>query len=355
MNELEFLDAVGKIDDELLKEADIDTEYVPAHKISVTRRRIYALSSSAAAAVAIVTFALCNNLVPPELADNSSFTESGISYFTTSADNDNPASDATEALPEISENNNPTDSSAVTSITSDNKEPDTSCNTESSSETEAHIPETSVPNNDYDNFPPDSDFSGIPLEIWLENENVVWGTSDIKGSISSRFTPLGTSLISDELFTLMRNNPDNAVYAVLVDFSSCIDDDEFNKWEYNGNTIAGLKQSISEVTEYSDKSYTYVDSDGTEHTEYFLTSESEAKVKELQFRINEIKSAYYSSRISNFKETFHNNGLESYECSQEGYFQYDACFYCFSDKKTLENFICRDSEAFIFYPANNFK
>ncbi len=200
-----------------------------------------------------------------------------------------------------------------------------------------------------------TDFSGISLDEWLENPDVIWSETDTKGYLNSEYTQSGNTKISEELSDLMQNNPDDAIYAVMVDFSPCIDENELLNWEYNGDTIADLKLQISEATEYSENSYTYVGSDGIEHVEYFLTSESEAKVAEIEIRINEIKSAYRNAKIQEFKYSFNDNGLEIYTDRINGIQEENFCFYTFATKKHLEEFECKDNEAFIFYPANYFK
>lgn len=355
MNELEFLDAVGKIDDELLNEADVDIEYVPVKNNSAAKRRLFTLCTAASGIAAIAVLALSKTFIPTELTGSPLFKEQGVSGFITS--DDRPSTDNTYVSYQTTENICYT-TSAVSSTRSDdteNTESQTNITTSSFNETETRLPEITTGNNDFDSLTPDHDFSGIPLSEWLDNDSVVWGESDLKSFISSRSIPIGTSLVSDELMSLMQNYPDDAVFAVLVDFSSCVDEDKMNDWIYNGETISELKQRISEATEYSDKNTTYVDSDGTEHTIYFLTPESEAEVKKIQLRINQIKSAYYSFRINGFKDTFHENGLEAYEASETGYFQYEACFYCFAGKDSLLSFICSNTEAFVFFPANHFK
>ncbi|MCM1506031.1 MAG: hypothetical protein NC177_02695 [Ruminococcus flavefaciens] len=200
-----------------------------------------------------------------------------------------------------------------------------------------------------------ADFSGISIEEWLENPDVIWSENDTKSLLSTEYISAGNTKISEELSDSMQNNPDSTVYAVMVDFSSCIDENEMLDWEYNGNTIADLRLQIAEVAEYSEDSYTYVDSDGIEHIEYFLTSESEKKVTEIEFKINEIMSAYRNEKIQKFRDSFNNNGLEIYTNTTGGIPEENFCFYTFATKKHLEEFECRSDETFIFYSANYFK
>lgn len=200
-----------------------------------------------------------------------------------------------------------------------------------------------------------ADFSGISVEKWLENPDVIWSENDTKSFLSTEYISAGNKKISEELSYSMQNNPDSTVYAVMVDFSSCIDENELLDWEYNGNTIADLKLQIAEVAEYSENSYTYVDSDGIENIRYFLTSESEKKVTEIEFKINEIISAYRNEKIQKFRDSFNNNGLEIYTDTTSGIPKENFCFYTFATKKHLEEFECRSDETFIFYSANYFK
>lgn len=199
-----------------------------------------------------------------------------------------------------------------------------------------------------------TDFSGVSVNEWLENSDVIWSETDTKGYLHSEYIPSGNTKISEELSDLMQNNSDDAVYAVMVDFSSCIDEKELLNWEYNGDTISDLKLKISEVTEYSENGYKYVGSDSIENIEYFLTSESEAKVKEIECRINEIKSAYRDAKIQEFRYSFNDNGLEIYSDRINGIQEENFCFYTFATQKHLKEFKCKNNEAFIFYPANCF-
>ncbi|MDE6519594.1 MAG: hypothetical protein K2K91_03915 [Ruminococcus sp.] len=211
---------------------------------------------------------------------------------------------------------------------------------------------------DYDNMTDGYDkvdFSGISVDEWLNNPDVIWGETDTKGYLNSEYISPGNTKISEKLSDLMLNNSNDAVYALMVDFSSCIDENELLNWKYNDNTIADLKLQISEITEYSENSYTYIDSDGIEQVEYFLTSESEKKVMEMERRINEIKSAYRDAKIQEFRYTFHDNGLEIYADRISGIQEENLCFYTFATKKHLEEFKCKNNEAFIFYSANYFK
>ena len=225
------------------------------------------------------------------------------------------------------------------------------------------ISENNPPDNnetipDADNEPDDSDydslkedFCGIDLENWLNNPDVIWGDTEIKGSDSSEKIALGSILISDDLNKLMKSGNSNDVYAVMVDFSSCIDENELLNWEYNGNTISELQSEYSKLSSFTDETYTYIGSDGIEHTEYLSSNDKKEEIKKIKQAINEIKAVYYDMKIQQFSDSFHKNGLEIYKGGEE----MNTIFYTFTNKTLLKEFVCKGNEAFIFYPASYFK
>lgn len=225
------------------------------------------------------------------------------------------------------------------------------------------ISENNPPDNnetipDADNEPDDSDFDslkedfcGINLENWLNNPYVIWGDTEIKGSDSSEKIALGSILISDDLNNLMKSGNSNDVYAVMVDFSSSIDENELLNWEYNGNTISELQSEYSKLSSFTDETYTYIGSDGIEHTEYLSSNDKKEEIKKIKQAINEIKAVYYDMKIQQFSDSFHKNGLEIYKGGEE----VNTIFYTFTNKTLLKEFVCKENEAFIFYPASYFK
>lgn len=225
------------------------------------------------------------------------------------------------------------------------------------------ISENNPPDNnetipDADNEPDDSDFdslkedfSGINIENWLNNPDVIWGDTEIKGSDSSEKIALGSILISDDLNKLMKSGNSNDVYAVMVDFSSCIDENELLNWEYNGNTISELQSEYSKLSSFTDETYTYIGSDGIELTEYLSSNDKKEEIKKIKQAINEIKAVYYDMKIQQFSDSFHKNGLEIYKGGEE----LNTIFFTFTNKTLLKEFVCKENEAFIFYPASYFK
>lgn len=78
MTELKFLEAMGNIGDDLLKEADVDIEKTYAAKPVVSKRRIYTVGSVAAAAVITVGSAVFFNAhSPSELLGGDMLVQSG--------------------------------------------------------------------------------------------------------------------------------------------------------------------------------------------------------------------------------------------------------------------------------------
>lgn len=180
------------------------------------------------------------------------------------------------------------------------------------------------------------DFSFIPIEQWLEDTDVVWGENNLKGTDATVEIPLGTAEISPDLQKIMEENPEQqTIFAVTVDFSASIDENEMNHWEYNGNTLAEIMTEIKSITENTDNT----DMDGAKD-----------KLKQLKMRVVELKTAYYSKKIESFRSTFEQNGLGIYPS------QSDGAFFCtFGTAVHFYEFNCSDNEAFVFYPAGYFK
>lgn len=223
---------------------------------------------------------------------------------------------------------------------------------------ENNPPENNATIPDADNEPDDSDFDSLKedfcdiyLENWLNNPDVIWGETEFKGIDSSEKIALGSILISDDLNKLMKSGNSNDVYAVMVDFSSCIDENELLNWEYNGNTISELQSEYSKLSSFTDETYTYIGSDGIEHTEYLSSNGKKEEIKKIKQAINEIKAVYYDMKIQQFSDSFHKNGLEIYKGGEE----VNTIFYTFTNKTLLKEFVCKENEAFIFYPASYFK
>lgn len=199
--------------------------------------------------------------------------------------------------------------------------------------------------------------SSFTLEEWLRNPDVIWGGEEVKGNITSDSIPLGTVRISPRLFDLMEKGKDSDVFAVMVDFSPCINKAEMDNWEYNGDTLSSLREELDELFTDRGESYTYVDGiDGTEHTgtHRFSNPEDSHKIENLRARIKTIRSAYYNMKAREFKDSFEINGLGLYRTDKGG-FAAEHYFYTFASRSHLEEFECKESEAFVFYSAQALK
>ena len=195
------------------------------------------------------------------------------------------------------------------------------------------------------------------LEEWLNDPAVVWGeapSKDAPGFDATREQmPLGSTMISEKWRTEI---PDGTVFAVMVDFSWCIDNSEMENWEFDGDTISALKSEhdgyFFDTGETCEVTYF---KDGVLHTEYepVISSnpEDSDRIFELERQIEELTAAYYGMKIESFHESFEKNGLEVYASSTLK----NSCFYTFATREQLENFKCKDNEAFFFLPASRLK
>lgn len=136
------------------------------------------------------------------------------------------------------------------------------------------------------------DFSGIPLDKWLNDTSVIWAENDPQDIKDASAASPGTAVISPELRELMEKYPEEGtVFAVTANFSP----------------------SDSEPAENN-------------------------------------PGAYYSEKLRDFQETFRRNGLEIYPCENS-----DTFFYTFGTAIHFEEFVCGQNEEFIFRPAGDFR
>lgn len=377
MKKKDLYDALSGIDEKYISDSENFSE-ISAEFKRAKIKKISTISSLCGCLLILSAVFLNSNVMDnnfnndPELIEKSDTIQtdisdsSNVSEIIVTTDNKTKIQNITE----ITENNSEISSECLTSTENSDISDNSNITNENTVEASKKTITTDVSDidvipvtdmiitTDYDNMIDGYDkvdFSGISVDEWLNNPDVIWDETDTKGYLNSEYISSGNTKISEKLSDLMQNNSDDAVYAVMVDFYSCTGENELLNWEYNDNTIADLKLQISEITEYSENSYTYIDSDGIEHVEYFLTSESEKKVMEMERRINEIKSAYHDAKLQEFRYTFHDNGLEIYADRISGIQEKNFCFYTFATKKHLEEFKCKNNEAFIFYPANYFK
>ena len=175
------------------------------------------------------------------------------------------------------------------------------------------------------------DFSHYTLSMWLSSPDVIWNTNQLKGETISRdCTPLGTIKIADSLKSLVENNGEHSVYAVLVDFSSCVDEKEAENWEYNGNSVKKLRDSFESG------------------------NKSKSEISEYKRKIREVRIAYNNMRIKNFEDTFNEYGLKIYPSDSDS-FMFSHYFYIFATAEQIQSLRCKNDEAFILSPADRLK
>ena len=199
------------------------------------------------------------------------------------------------------------------------------------------------------------------LEEWLNDPAVVWGEGSSKDAAGfdalGEQVPLGNAMISEKWLS---ESSYGTVFAVMVDFSPCIDKAEMESWKFDGDTISALKTEhdsyFFDTGETCEVSYF---KDGVLHTEYepiySSNPEDSDRIFELEQRIEELTSAYYGMKIESFRESFAENGLEVYVSSYNDSTVKNSCFYTFAAREQLENFKCKENEAFFFLPAFRFK
>lgn len=291
MNGLELYKAINEIDIELIEEAN---KIEKKEKIIVNYPKIMKIFIGAAAAVAVVIGGtlygnkIFSNTVENVTGESNVVGTTSKEYFTTSVNN-----------------NEATTERKTTGV----------------------LPSTAHTLGDY---------SSHTLAMWLSDPNVVWGTYGHKGeqTIEST-TPLGTVKIEDSLKNLMRDKSSSTIYAVFVDYSSCIDEQDFWNWNYNGTTAANLLNQLRTVKE-DDPGYN-------------------AACIEYNTRFMEIQSAYCKMKTDSFKNTFKKAGLEVYYVNKEGVNTGAYYFYTFATKAQIYALSCNDTEAFVLTPADQLK
>lgn len=199
------------------------------------------------------------------------------------------------------------------------------------------------------------------LEEWLSDPAVVWGEVSSKDGPGvedlGKQVPLGNTVISGKWLSEITYG---TVYAVMVDFSPCIDKAGMENWKFDGDTISALKAEYDgyfyDTGETCEVSYF---KDGVLHTEYepiySSDPENSERIFELEQRIEELTSVYYSMKIDSFRESFAENGLGVYVLPYNDSTLKNSCFYTFAMREQLENFKCKENEAFFFMPAFRFK
>lgn len=123
MNELRFLEVMGKIDNELIREADINTAEQPETMRLISKRSIYAFGSVAAvAAIAVGSALLFNSYNPSNLVDNSVIQPNKSGDNLPDTESVVPVSSDDESKEETSAANSDQDNSAKSTDKKDHKD-----------------------------------------------------------------------------------------------------------------------------------------------------------------------------------------------------------------------------------------
>lgn len=191
----------------------------------------------------------------------------------------------------------------------------------------------SQPGPEYDALPMVyPDLTGLTLEQWQKDPNVVWKDGElIKGDpeISTSAGPsLGHTMIRDNLSEQFQKNPEDTVYAVMVDFSYIHRQD----YIYEGKTLADWEAEKNELLQQG------------------RTEEGKAAAE----KMHEAKQAHYWECIERFREEFAAMGMGIYH-EKYGFTHQNCIFYTFATRQQLEDFNCTADEAFIFSSAVRFK
>lgn len=194
MNELRFLKAMGKIDEDILKEAEVDIEKKYRSKPSISKRKIYAFGSVAAAAVVTVgSVAAYNSHNPSDLLVDHSIIQQDI--FGKNDDSNN------NGVPLATDNNDPTEKST---LNEDNIQQTDPMNTQDTSISDDSFMQTTTVNNsnepnNYD-VPSATDYDELTESSTLNEDNIQHTDS---------INPQATSVNDDSLIQTTTVNSSN--------------------------------------------------------------------------------------------------------------------------------------------------
>lgn len=167
------------------------------------------------------------------------------------------------------------------------------------------------------------DYSLYTLSMWLNEPGVIWSSNTIKGGIViSEKAPMGAVKISDSLKEMFKDNDKSTIYAVLVDFSSCINEEEFDNWKHNDISVSELR------------------------SEFEKSAKNDKTIKEYKNKLREIRIAYYEMKIEKFQDSFNKAGLKIYTDKRVPDLSAQF-FYTFGTEEQLKKLSCKSDEAFV--------
>lgn len=176
------------------------------------------------------------------------------------------------------------------------------------------------------------DLTGPTLEQWQQNPNVVWKDGDpLKGGPDTSISAgpaLGSTMICDDLVIKFQENPDDTVYAVMVDFSYI----PHQNFIYEGKTLSDWEAEKNTLLHQG------------------RIEEGKAAAQ----KVKEAKETYYFDKIEHFREEFAAIGMGIYY-EKYGFTHENCIFYTFATRQQLEEFTCVADACFVFSAAVRFK
>ena len=261
MNELKFLEVMGKIDNELIREADINTAEQPKRMRLISKRSIYAFGSVAAvAAIAVGSALLFNSYDPSNLVDNSVIqpNESGDNLPDT--ESVVPVSSDDESEEETTASNSDHDNSAKSTDEKDHSVSDVS-----------EQPSTDVSNPESSSAPQDN---STPQSTESQSSNQTPDIPSVKGyykPFSATIDPDVDSFSEDELHHIDIRTSFGFYHQLTLDeytsngISSTVSTTDFgefigkiievNDYDYHGNAAESQEPTLAgaEVYYYAPK------------------------------------------------------------------------------------------------------
>ncbi len=179
--------------------------------------------------------------------------------------------------------------------------------------------------------------SGEPTFIMVENTGkgigIIYADYDLKGTFNS-VKPIekGSIGLTQELRNAINDNGDERTYAVMVNFKYSLPDNYMDEIIIDGVSSSELKKQA----------------------DVLMSEGKDEDAKRLYVKINDAKRAYLRGYIDTFEETFNKNGMEIY-VEERGTTVDDMIFYTFATGDKINNFTCKESEAFCLTLAMRFK
>lgn len=193
---------------------------------------------------------------------------------------------------------------------------------------DSHVSTSTIGSDHLPNNPTFFDKLNDPTIVWYRDQG-------LKGDPEIDPPKPGTAAVTYRLKKTMIEYP-GAVFAVKVSFALYQDVSERNNWKHGDLTILELGTAIKalELEQY-----------GLE-----TTAAEKEKLEQLKEKFQLAVYDYYLDKCKDFIETFNDNNIGFYFITSPESLQTDDYnyFICFVTAEQLENFICKETEAFVF-------